>query len=193
MKKLFKRYKNWSLPSKMTFWGLLFAIISTPSAIIGYFQFFGNDDISNKLYRALQVNSRAYIQVKDVNILNYRDEGKVLVLDIENLSSFQVRNIKTKVFPAGAVELTGKFHSDTLNENIGISSKTVAKIAVLPILQLRDAIHENYPKKEIIDITLLNKTSKKYGMGFPFYVIIDYSTDLDEKISKMIALNAILK
>jgi len=78
MKKFWKKYLSWTLPSKMTFWGFLLTAITTPSAIIGYFNYFGNDDIAEKLYRSLQVNIRPHLDIKSIYIDDYIEDGQVL-------------------------------------------------------------------------------------------------------------------
>jgi len=136
------------------------------------------------------------LQVKDVIVPNYVKDGKVLVLKIENISNFWAKNIKTVVYPEGKIELKGKFNDIVLsNKNLGIPPKTVSDIAVLPFEQLKKVVLKEYPKKKIVDITLLDRPSNVIGRSysFPFIVNISYLTEGGEKISQTVALKAVLQ
>ena len=173
----------------MTLWGLLLTAISTPSVIIDYF---GNEDNAKKLYKQLQVNARAYIKVRSVSTPVYINEGRVLVLKVENLSNFPAKNIKTKVY-ISKKQIVGSFNNKILSHpNLSIPPKTISEIAVVPLKQLYEYIQKEYPVYKIIGITLLNKHTNKSGIGEPFIVNISYKTNGGEDVNKTVALKAIL-
>ncbi len=193
IKKFFKKFKRWVLPTKIS---VISSIITVPLTIIGYFQLFGNDEIAEKLYHMMQVNLRPNIEVKNAEILNYIDDGKVLVLTLKNYSDFSAMNVKPILYLYSNKKIIGKFDSKNLSYVFSIRGKRTSKIPVVRLEQLENEFYKRYPHYHLYEISLLDKSPKLLPGNYisePFIVTLKYSSEGGEKFLDTIALQAVFK
>jgi len=193
IKDFFKKFKRWVLPTKIS---VISSIITVPLTIIGYFQLFGNDEIAEKLYHMMQVNLRPNIEVKNADILNFIDDGKVLILTLKNYSDFSAMNVKPILYIYSNKKIIGKFDSKNLSHAFSVLGKRMSKIPVVRLDQLENELYKKYPHYHLYKISLLDKSPKLLPgnyIGEPFIIVLEYSSEGGEKFSDSIALQAILK
>ncbi len=180
----------------MTFWGFLLTAITTPSAIIGYFNYFGNDDIAEKLYRSLQVNIRPHLDIKSIYIDDYIEDGQVLGLEIENYSRFWAKDIQTEIVLSSDVKLVGKFNSQVLSgKHNGIPALSTNKIAVIPLSQFKTAFSKLYPDYRLVSFALFDKDiehTEKAITNIPFIISVSYKSESNESFILNSAFKVVL-
>jgi len=183
MKKIWKRYLSWTLPTKISVIGVLLA---TPLTIIGYSQLFEDSNITGQLNKNLKISNRPHMAINDIKIKNYIDDDEVVILSVENTSRNWIKNIHTSIVIDSKHTIEGEFNSPVHSrKDLDISPLSKNNIAIIPLSQLKKELKNIYPKKKLMEIVNNNlKTNFSNVLFEPFWIKIFYISESNEQITK---------
>lgn len=197
IKNLWKKYSSWHLPNKIGTWSFLLTVLTTPLAIMGYFEFFGNDHIAEKLNKSLQVHARPHLNIKSLSIPTQHDHKKIISVKIENYSRFNATKIRTSIQITTNSIIKSKFNSSVHSRDTrAIFALSSIDLAIMPWAQLEEALSTLEPTYKLVDLYLkkhqLNH-KKTVEKSTSFLIIIEYVSEVGEPFTMYEAVEAIFQ
>ncbi|SDT90552.1 hypothetical protein SAMN05444156_0611 [Verrucomicrobium sp. GAS474] len=185
-----KQYRRWTLPARQGCLSLLLALIGFPAVVIGYFQMFGNDQISKKILAGLEAQVRPDIDLHGLETKDLINTGPTLMgVFVNNRDAFAddfhwaviAGDGKTKV-PFDLPPFKGVKYSFRPGKTLELPLCLLSEFTkFLPPAYSATTLRAVYTQEEMCDTTIRHAS----GTSVPVVVTYSYKSPMGEQLNGM--------